>query len=70
MLDYLRDFRFNKTIIYYYQPKMVSFYGTSPPTSVKQDATYTNYLYQHSKHFVGVGSCFKGGDVKKENMAI
>ena len=26
----------------------------------KQDATYTKHVYQHRKHYVGVGSCFKG----------
>ena len=26
-----------------------------------QDATYTKHVYQHSNHYVGVGSCIKGG---------
>ena len=42
-----------------------------PP--VKQDTTYTKHVYQYSKHYVGVGSCFKGGNVaeaKNANVAI
>ena len=31
-----------------------------PP--VIQDATYTKYMYQHSKQYVGVGSWIKGGN--------
>ena len=31
------------------------------PPPVKQDTTYTKHVYQYSKHYVGVGSCFKGG---------
>ena len=28
---------------------------------VIQDATYTKHVYQHSKQYVWVGCCFKGG---------
>ena len=43
-----------------------------PP--VIKDATYTKYVYQHSKDYVGVGSCIKGGTIlqrqKTENVAF
>ena len=44
-----------------------------PPPPVIQEATYTKHVYQHSKHFVGVGSCIKGGgddvaEAKKPKM--
>ena len=43
-----------------------------PP--VIQDATYTKHVYQDSKHYVGVGSCIKGGTMlqrqKTENVAF
>ena len=45
------------------------------PPPLIQDATYTKYVYQHSKHYVGVGSCIKGGGAmlqrqKTENVAF
>ena len=48
-------------ILLYNLPKTELFYGTSPPP-VKQDTTYTKHVYRHSKHYVGVGSCFTGGN--------
>ena len=47
-----------------------------PPPPVIQDATYTKYVYQHSIHYVGVGSCIKKGEggnfteEKHENVAF
>ena len=35
-------------------------WNIAPPPPVIQDATYTKHVYQHSKHYVGVGSCIKG----------
>ena len=31
------------------------------PPPVIQNATYTKHVYQHSKQYVGVGCCIKGG---------
>ena len=42
-----------------------------PPPLVIQDATYTKNVYQHSKHYMGVGSCIKGGnDVEEAKKPI
>ena len=30
------------------------------PPPVIQEATYTKHVYQHSIHYVGLGSCIKG----------
>ena len=37
---------------------------------VIQDATYTKHVYQHSKHYVGLGSCIRGDDIVEEKSRI
>ena len=61
-------------IILYYiiNQKRNDFMEHCSPPPVTQDATYTKHVYQHSKHYVGVGSCIKGGEPccrgKKQKM--
>ena len=64
------------TILYYIiNQKGNGFMEYRPP--VIQDTTYTKQVYQHSKHYVAVGSCINVGDnveeakkKKKENVTF
>ena len=49
------------TILFYIINRNRNYFMEHRFPTVIQDATYTKYVYQHSKHYVGVGSCIKGG---------
>ena len=53
-------------VLLYNQPKRNDFKGYQPPPPVIQHTTYTKHEYQHSKHYVGVESCMKVGDIVAE----
>ena len=43
----------------------------APPPHVKQDATFTKHVYQHSKHYVGEGDLVsRGNDVAEAKKPI
>ena len=48
------------TIFHYIINQQQDDFMEQSPPPVKQNTTDTKHVYQHSKHYVGVGSCFKG----------